>query len=102
MIVRVEGGLFFANAEGVAASIKMHGATPGVRAVVLDAETIPFVDISAVNVLARVSEELAASGVRLVLAHDIGQVRDLFRVAGAQRLVDDVFPTVQAAVDAVS
>ncbi len=102
VIVRVEGGLFFANAESALTTIRSVGGATGVRAVVLDAESIPFVDISAVNVLSDTSQELEASGGRLVIAHDIGQVRDLFEVAGAQHLVDDVYPTVQAAVDAVS
>jgi anti-anti-sigma factor len=82
VIVRVEGGLFFANAESAANTIRSVGAAPGVRAVVLDAESIPFVDISAVNALSDTSQELEASGGRLIIAHDIGQVRDLFEVAG--------------------
>ena len=39
---------------------------------------------------------------RLVLAHDTGQVRDLFRAAQAERLLADVYPSVQAAIAAVS
>jgi anti-anti-sigma factor len=84
------------------ASCRACSKQPGVRAIILDAETIPFVDISAVNTLAGVTADLKASGVDLVLAHDIGQVRDLFRVAGADHLVDNVYPTVQLAVDALA
>jgi sulfate permease, SulP family len=102
VIVRVEGPMFFANAEGIEASLTANGEEPGVRTVILDTETIPFVDISAVHALASASRKLDAAGVRLVLAHDIGQVEDLFRVAHAEELVDDVYPTVQAAVDAVT
>ena len=101
-IVRVEGGLFFANVEGVAASIRAHANDAGVRAVVLDGESISFVDSTAVSVLVNTARELDGDGVRLVLAHDIGQVRDLLHAAEAQRLVDVFYPTVQAAVDAVT
>jgi hypothetical protein len=38
----------------------------------------------------------------LVLAHDTGQVRDLCRAAEAEDLLADVYPSVQAAIDAVS
>jgi sulfate permease, SulP family len=102
VIVRVEGELFFANAESVAASLRARAQIPGVRSIVLDAGSIPSVDVTAVNALAELSTELEASGVRVVVAHDIGQVRDLFRVAGAEQLVHDVYPTVAEAVDAVS
>jgi hypothetical protein len=47
------------------------------------------------------SKDLAATGVHLVLAQDIGQVRDLFDAAGAHALIDHVYPTVQEAVDHV-
>ena len=100
-IVRVEGGLFFANAEGVAEAIRTHTNDAGVRAVVLDGEAISFVDSTAVTVLVNTARELDGAGVRLVLAHDVGQVRDLLHAADAQRLVDVFYPTVQAAVDAV-
>ncbi len=101
-IVRVEGGLFFANAEGVAASIRAHANDPGVRAVVLDGESISFVDSTAISVLVNTARQLDSDGVRLVLAHDIGQVRDLLQASEAQRLVHVFYPTVQAAVDAVT
>jgi hypothetical protein len=60
-------------------------------------ETIPYVDISTATTLANVSSELEALKVRFVIAHDIGQVRDLFHLAGAERLIEDVYPSVQAA-----
>jgi SulP family sulfate permease len=101
-IVRVEGPLFFANAEGIASSLTAIAQEPGTQTVILDTESIPFVDISAVHALATASRNLEAAGVRLVLAHDIGQVEDLFRVAHAEELIDDLYPTVQAAVDAVT
>jgi high affinity sulfate transporter 1 len=102
VILRVDGALFFANADSVVASIRAHAKASGVRVVILDAESIPFVDVSAVDALMTASQELRTFGVRLVVAHDIGQVEDLFRVSGAEQLLENVYPTVHAAVDAVT
>ena len=94
--------MFFANADAVAASIRAHAKSPGVRAIVVDAESIAFIDVSAVSVLANASRDLGTSGVRLLLAHDVGQVRDLLRTADAPHLLQNVYPTVQAAVAAAT
>ena len=102
VIVRVEGGLFFANADDTARVIHARVTDTHARTVILDAETIPYVDISGVRMLDRLSSDLEATGVRLVLAHDIGQVRDLFDAADAHALIDNVYPTVQEAVNHVT
>jgi anti-anti-sigma regulatory factor len=59
-------------------------------------------DSTAAAALVNTARELHSSGVRLVLAHDVGQVRDLLQAAEAERLVKVFYPTVRAAVDAVS
>ena len=77
-VLRVEAGLFFANADAV-----RHGdqartpPQPGTRGVVLDAEAIAFVDITAVRMLDELADDLAVTGQQLVIAHDLGQVGDL-------------------------
>ena len=58
-------------------------ATDGTRAVVLDAQTVAFIDVTAADMLATLTEELAAEGVVLIVAHDVGQVRDTLRETGA-------------------
>ena len=77
VVLRVESGLYFANADHVRTTIRSLAAAPGTRAVVIDAESMPFVDVTAVRVLGELAEELAEGGVTLMVAHDIGQVRDL-------------------------
>ena len=60
---------------------------------------MPFVDVTAAEMLERLAEELAARGVRLLIARDVGQVRDVLReppATGERR----VYPTVAEAVDA--
>ncbi len=67
-------GLGKANAVSF---LRAAATKPGTKAVIIDAETIPAIDVTAVRMLIDVTDELRADGVDLVLAHDIGQVRDL-------------------------
>jgi len=102
-ILRVESGLFFANAEEVRRAVLQRARQPGTRAVILDAETIGAVDVTAVRALVQLAGELERSGVHLALAHGIGQVRDMLRQdreRGDPTL--ELYPTVQAAVDALT
>jgi MFS superfamily sulfate permease-like transporter len=70
--------------------------------VVLDAETVPFVDLTAAQMLADLDRDLTRDGVALLLARDIGQVRDILRrvVVGhtAADVLHKVYPSVDAAV----
>ena len=102
VIVRVESGLFFANADAVRDSIRAHAADAAVHAVVLDAETISVIDVTAGNMLIQLAHELHGQGKRLVLAREIPQVRDeLDRTAPGEGRVIENYPTVRAAVDAL-
>ena len=76
-VLRVEAGLFFANAEAVRRAVKRHARRSGTRGVVLDAEAVAFVDVTAVRMLDELASDLARDGQRLVIAHDVGQVGDL-------------------------
>ena len=106
LVLRPESGLFFANADAVRDRIKAEvaAAHPRPHAVVLDAETVPFIDVTAVGVLEELADDLDREGVRLVLARDVGQVRDLagdgaVGAAGSTGLRS--YPTVHAAVAAL-
>jgi SulP family sulfate permease len=98
-ILRVEGGLFFGNADAVRE--QLHAALePDTKAVVLDAETVPFVDVTAVGMLAELAEELESRGVQLVVARDIGQVRDVVaHTEGGTKV--QTYATVRDAVEAL-
>ncbi|MEV4228364.1 SulP family inorganic anion transporter [Streptomyces bobili] len=100
VVLRVEGGIYFANAERIRSEVRGAVARKEVTAVVIDAETVPFVDVSAVRMLDDLAEELEALGVRLLLARDTGLVRDVLRTAEARAELRRVYPTVRAAVDA--
>jgi sulfate permease, SulP family len=99
---RLESGLFFANADAVRDIIRAHTAEPSVRAVVLDAETIPFVDVTAARMLVQLGDDLQRQDVRLVMARDIGQVRDVLRRTEGERLPLSAYPSVREAIEALS
>ena len=103
-MLRVDAGLFFANADHVRSVIRDAAARGGVHAVVLDAETTPFVDVTAAEMLAGLADELEREGVELLLARDVGQVRDVLRRSGAAGAlgVHGVFRSVSAAVEAAA
>jgi SulP family sulfate permease len=99
-VLRIEAGLFFANADAVRARIV--SAAEGNRAVILDAETVPFVDITAAEMLASVSSELERRGVQLLMARDVARVRDVLTRMDEDAGLTATYPSVQAAIDALA
>lgn len=79
-VLRVEAGLFFGNADAVRAAVVKAAAEDGVRGVVIDAESIPAIDTTAVQMLHELGADLARRGQRLVIARDLGQVADLLEI----------------------
>jgi SulP family sulfate permease len=100
-VLRIEGGLFFANATRVASEIRRAARRDDVHAVVVDAETVPFIDVTAAQIVDQLARELEADGVRLVIARNIGQVRDVVRAALGDSILDTAHPTVDEAVKRV-
>ncbi|WP_233571731.1 SulP family inorganic anion transporter [Cellulomonas triticagri] len=81
LVVRVEAGLFFANADTVRDTVRRLAAEQHADLVVLDARTTPFVDSAAAGMLDLLRHDLERAGARLVIAGDVGQVRDVLRAA---------------------
>lgn len=81
VIVRVESGLLYFNVNHVREHIRQHisGGGAGLRAVVWDLSTSPYVDIEGAKLLGELQRALAARGVafRVVEAH--WSVRELLR-----------------------
>ncbi|MDP2013561.1 MAG: STAS domain-containing protein, partial [Actinomycetota bacterium] len=94
-VLRVESALFFANADNVRSAIRQH-ITEKTIGVVLDLATTPAIDVTATEMLAQLAQELRGRGVRLVVAHGIGQVRDFLQRAGSDT---DVLQALYATVD---
>lgn len=101
VVVRVEAGLFFANADFVRQHIRQH-VTASTRGVVLDGETTPFIDVSGARMVEQLRDELGRQGVALHLARDIGQVRDVLGTSSDRRSEQTIYRTVDEAVRAVT
>jgi sulfate permease, SulP family len=76
-------------------------ADGGIHAVVLDAETTPFIDVSASRMLTALDQDLRARGVRLLIARDVGQFRDVLSHATDIEL-GRRYATIDAAVTAAT
>ena len=68
----------------------------------LDAETNPFVDVTAAKMLEELADTLRRRDVALFVARDVGQVRDLLGHATDDAALKRVYTSVQAAVDAAT
>ncbi|GAB2644866.1 SulP family inorganic anion transporter [Prescottella soli] len=97
IVVRVEAGLYFANADFVKDRIEAL-CTDETRVVVLDAETSPFVDVSAAEMLVQLRDTLARKNIELRIARDIGQFRDTFRQASEGGRPVSVYASVTQAI----
>jgi sulfate permease, SulP family len=84
----------------VRAAIQRAAAADGTRAVVLDCETMPSVDVTAARMLNQLAADLAKRGTRLVLAGEIGQVRDMLAAVAGRGQTPEYHRTVSEAAAA--
>ena len=82
-MVRVEAGLFFANADFVRDQVRAM-ATEATRVVVVDADTTPSLDVTGAAMLVTLRGDLRHQGAELFLASSIGQFRDVLDTAEGQ------------------
>ena len=96
IVVRVESSLYFANSDFVRAQIR---ALPdqATTLVVIDGRTSPSIDVSAVDMLVQLREDLRRQGVELVLAQEAGQVRDVLSHV-SDHGEPAIFPTVDEVI----
>lgn len=97
VVVRVESGLFFANADYVRGRIEQL-CTDATRLVVLDAETSPSIDVTAAAMLADLRDDLGRRHIDFRIARSIGQFGDALGTAEAGSTPVGLYPTVTAAV----
>ena len=97
LVVRVESGLFFANSDYVRQHIRTHLASDTV-AVVLDGETTPAIDVTATEMLSQLAHDLDRRRVTLMIARDIGQVRDVVHKASPDPSTHHIYATVDDAI----
>ena len=99
VIQRVESGLFFGNAQRVRETLRHVAHRKGVYAIVLDAATVPYIDVTAADMLAQTADDLYDRGVSLYVAGQIGEVRDVIRETGTAPKLK-AYRDLQSAVDA--
>ena len=100
-IVRIEGGLFFANADNVRDRIRKVVEERQLRAVVLDGEAMPYIDVTAVRMLDQLAAELKSDGRQLVPTRGLGQVRDVLRKAEEGEEAVPSYDSILAAIRAL-
>ncbi len=98
-VARVESGLFFANADHVREQLQKLARIDGTTALVVDAEAVPFIDVTAASMLAQLAQTLRRNGTTLMLARDIGQVRDVLDRTGPEESAA-MYDTIDEAVSA--
>ena len=83
LVVRVEAPLSFANADHVREQIRAlaMAADDPPRLVVFDGRSTPSMDVTAAAMLVQLRADLRRGGAELVLANDVGQVRDVLASA---------------------
>jgi high affinity sulfate transporter 1 len=106
IVVRIDGPLFFANANRFRDAVRelISSSADPVRALVIDAEAVSQTDTDGADVLTELAAELRRRGITIALARVESAVRDLWRRAGTIDAIgggDRVFPTVIEAVEGV-
>jgi MFS superfamily sulfate permease-like transporter len=96
--------LLYFNVESVLATVleRLRGEGPGVRLVVCDLSTSPYVDLAGARMLRDLSQELAKDGVGLRITDARSTTRDLLREEGLESTTGpiDRFTSVADVVDA--
>lgn len=103
LIFRFDERLFFANAPNFSEEIRTAVATdPSLRVVLVDAEPINSIDITVLEMLEGLVDELAKANVSLRFAFTKQPVYDLMQRAGLEEKIgaDHFYPFLQAGVDA--
>ena len=95
LIWRVGGDLFFASIGHVVGGLKaaLAASRPPAKHVLLDAESVNFIDTSACDELLRLIKELQGQGITFAFARVRDEVRERMRLGGIEAAVGpDQFP----------
>ena len=89
LIWRVGGDMFFASVGQFVAGLKaaIASSRPAVTHVLVDAESVNFIDTSACDALLRLVNELQRRGISLAFARVRDQVRERLRLGGVEAAV---------------
>jgi high affinity sulfate transporter 1 len=103
LLFRVESSLVYFNVENVQRAVldRLRQEGAGIRLVLCDLSTSPYVDLAGARMLENLSDELAKRNIALRLAEAHATTRDLLRNLGLEAKVGDItrFESVDNAVD---
>jgi len=90
LIFRPNGTLFFANANRVHSRLRelVRTSGPSLRAVIINLEASPEIDVTCLEMLGQLRSELCESGIRLYFARVADLVHDLFERSGFLEQLD--------------
>ena len=96
LIVRVESSIFYFNAEYIKEQIweKIYSETNSLKAVVLDLNSSPRIDIAGARFLKQLFIDLKAKNISLKIAEARSEVRDSLRAEGLEMLLGHISRTV--------
>ena len=104
LIYRFDAALIFFNADRFKSRIRalIEESTVRPHRIILDAETMPYLDTTGAASLEEMVDEMAGQGIAFALAQAKGQVRLLLERTGLTRKIGagNLFPTLAAAVAA--
>ncbi len=103
IMLRLDAELFFANATYFRDTVRQQRviADPPARAILVDAEAITDMDLTAAAMLKELSSELAADGIELLFAAVHQTVREMMERSGVEDAIgaDRIYLSVQEGVD---
>ncbi len=102
IILRFDANLFFANASAFHRKVlSATSSDPSVRTVLIDAESISDVDVTALDMLAKLKTELASKGIDLHFARVKTNIRAAMRRSGVEEAIgsDHFHMSVRDGVD---
>jgi MFS superfamily sulfate permease-like transporter len=106
LVFRLDGDLFFANADYCAEQVKhaIREAKDPVREVLMDWETINSVDTTAADMMIKLKAELAGVDIDICLARVRDSVREMLRRMGVEAVIgaDHIYDSVTQGVQAFS
>ena len=91
LVLRVEAGLFYFNAQNVKNEVLEQARRQGVvELVVIDLSTSANIDLAGVRMLSELDEQVAQGGASLMLAEVHGDVRDLLHAEGLETRIPGI------------
>jgi MFS superfamily sulfate permease-like transporter len=92
LIVRIESSIFYFNTEHIKEQIwgKIYSESDSVKAVILDLNSSPRIDISGARFLKQLFADLKAKNITLKIAEARAEVRDSLRAEGLEELLGHI------------